>query len=54
MPMSYDQLKARYKAQILYHVNNCRVTYKVTCILKATFHLQIHSEHKQTVYSVLF
>jgi hypothetical protein len=29
--MSYDQLKERYKTQILYHVNKCRVTCIATC-----------------------
>jgi hypothetical protein len=32
MPMSYDQLKERCKAQILYYVNKCQVTYIATCI----------------------
>jgi hypothetical protein len=31
MPMSYHQLKERYKAQILYHVNKYQVTYINTC-----------------------
>jgi hypothetical protein len=30
--MSYDQLKERYKAQMLYYVNMGRVTYIATCI----------------------
>jgi hypothetical protein len=29
--MSCDQLKERCTAQILYHVNKCRVTYIATC-----------------------
>jgi hypothetical protein len=32
MSMTYDQLKERYKAQILYYVNTFRFTYIVTCI----------------------
>jgi hypothetical protein len=32
MPMSYDQLKERYKPQMLYYVNTGRVTYIATCI----------------------
>jgi hypothetical protein len=32
MPMSYDQLKERYKAQILYYVNMYRFTYIATYI----------------------
>jgi hypothetical protein len=32
MPMSYDQSKERYKAQMLYYVNKGRLTYIVTCI----------------------
>jgi hypothetical protein len=59
--MSYDQLKERYKAQILYHmyVNTFRFIYIGTCIqcgldtlLIYLFDLQDYSEHKQTVFSV--
>jgi hypothetical protein len=32
MPMSYDQLKERYKAQMIYYVNTYRFTYTATCI----------------------
>jgi hypothetical protein len=59
MPMSYDQLKERFRAQILYHVNKCRVTYFAMCFqcglntlllnlqFKAIFFdFQVNSEHK--------
>jgi hypothetical protein len=32
MPISYDQLKERYKGQFQYHVNTFRFTYVATCI----------------------
>jgi hypothetical protein len=45
-------LKERYKAQINYHINKCRVTYIVKCCQCQFIDLQVHSEHKQAVSSV--
>jgi hypothetical protein len=64
--MSYDQLNERYKAPVLFYANTFRFIYIATCIqcgldtllnlqFKSSvdlFDLQVHSEHKQTVFSV--
>jgi hypothetical protein len=60
MSISYDQLIEKYITQIRYNVNKFRVTYIAKCFqcglntpFKATFfYLQVHSEHKQTMFSI--